>query len=146
MSKGILLSPNHGLNPTLDMCFWCGQPKGIALCGRLPGDKEAPMNLVTSLEPCDKCAERFKEGVLLIEVSDDSERFHGNEAFAFKDSEGKMHWPTGRYAVMAPGSIKGREAGSKALCDKATMDAIMERTKPQEEKVEEKEDKDEVHG
>ena len=35
MSKGIKLSPKHGVNPSMDLCFWCGQPKGLILCGRM---------------------------------------------------------------------------------------------------------------
>lgn len=126
MSKGITLSKKHGINPSLDICFWCGEPKGLALCGRMKGDAEAPKNMVTSLEPCDKCKEKFKLGVHLIEVVDDGSHCGNNKAFAFKDTEGKFHWPTGRYVVMKPEAMKGGKAGTKALCDKATMDHILQ--------------------
>ena len=33
--KGIKLSPKHGLNPSMDLCFWCGEPKGVILCGHM---------------------------------------------------------------------------------------------------------------
>ena len=47
MSKGIQVSPKHGLNPTIPVCFWCGKERGeVALLGRLPGDAEAPKNVV----------------------------------------------------------------------------------------------------
>ena len=125
MSKGITLSKKHGVNPSMDICFWCGEPKGLALFGRLKGDAEAPKRMVTSLEPCDKCKEKFKLGVHLIEVTDDGSRFGDNKAFAFVDTEGKPHWPTGRYVVMKPEAMKDGKPGTKALCDKATMDRIL---------------------
>ena len=47
MGKGIKVSPKHGLNPTIPICFWCGKERGeVALLGRLPGDAEAPKNVV----------------------------------------------------------------------------------------------------
>lgn len=126
MSKGITLSKKHGINPSLDICFWCGEPKGLALCGRMKGDSEAPKRMVTSLNPCDECREKFKLGVHLIEVTDDGSRFGDNKAFAFVDTDGKPHWPTGRYVVMKPEAMKDGKAGTKALCDKATMDRLLQ--------------------
>ena len=60
----ILLSPKHGLNPTIPICFWCGEEKNeIALMGRIGDarkgeDFEAPMHAVLDYEPCDKCREK----------------------------------------------------------------------------------------
>lgn len=132
MSKGITLSKNHGVNPSLEICFWCGESKGVILCGKLKGDAEAPKQMVTSLEPCDKCKERFKKGVHLIEVTDDGSHCGNNKAFAFKDTDGKFHWPTGRYVVMKPEAMKDGKAGTKALCDKATMDRLLQGGKEKE--------------
>ena len=126
------MSKKHGLNPSLDICFWCGEPKGVALCGMLKGDEEAPKNMVTSLEPCDKCKEKFKLGVHIIEVTDDGSRFGDNKAFAFGDTEGKPHWPTGRHVVIRPEAMKNGKAGTKALCDKATMDLLLQGGKEKE--------------
>ena len=43
MKDGIRLSPKHGVNPAVPLCFLCGQAKNeIVLAGRLPGDVEAP--------------------------------------------------------------------------------------------------------
>ena len=126
---GILLSPKHGLNPSLDTCFWCGKSKGVALLGRIKksgdDDVEAPKELVMSLEPCDDCKKKFALGVHLIEVDDDGARFNNNEVFAIKDTDGRCHWPTGRYAVIKPEVMKNGKAGSKALCDKTVMDHIL---------------------
>ena len=129
MSKGIRVSQKHGVNPSMDICFWCGEVRGVALCGKLKGDAEAPKKMVTSLEPCDKCKELFKKGVHLIEVTDDGSHCGNNKAFAFKDTEGKFHWPTGRYVVMKPEAMRDGKPGTKALCDKATMDRILQGAK-----------------
>ena len=72
MSKGIKVSEKHGVNPSIDTCFYCGKETGIALFGKLPNDKEAPARTCSSLEPCDECKEKYKDYLLLIEVSDDS--------------------------------------------------------------------------
>lgn len=85
--NGIRLSPNYGLNPTIPICFFCGQEKNeVALLGRMKdtrkvrtawggestiindNDVEAPRNIILNYEPCDACREKFKEGVLMIEV------------------------------------------------------------------------------
>src|SRR5574344_1275048 len=65
----ISLSEKHGLNPMIPKCFVCGEDKNIiALMGRLPGDREAPRNAVIDREPCGKCKEYMKAGVILISV------------------------------------------------------------------------------
>ena len=126
MSNGITLSKKNGLNTSLDICFWCGEPKGIAICGKMKVDAEAPKNMVTSLEPCDKCKEKFKIGVHLIEVVDDGSLFGEKKAFSFVDTDGKPHWPTGRYMVIKPDAMNGGKPGTKALCDKETMDRLLQ--------------------
>ena len=36
MENDILLSPKYGVNPTMPVCFWCGEDRGeIALLGRI---------------------------------------------------------------------------------------------------------------
>ena len=64
----IKLSKKHGLNPTMNVCFYCGETKELLLLGRLKNDEEAPRTVCTDLEPCDNCKEKFQEGILLIEV------------------------------------------------------------------------------
>ena len=140
MSRGIKLSPKHGLNPSMDMCFWCGEPKGILLMGRIHEKKgdhtdvEAPKGMVTSLEPCDKCKENFKLGIRIIEVVDDGSRFENNVRFAIKAEDGKLMWPTGRFVVMNADAIKGGEAGQVRLCTTDVMDKILERHDSQKAK------------
>lgn len=66
----IKLSPKHGLNTSLEQCYYCCEPKGVILAGRLPGDAEAPKMVCISREPCQKCAGLMKLGVILISVRD----------------------------------------------------------------------------
>lgn len=123
--KGIRFSPKHGVNPTILKCFWCEGDIGVALLGRLKGDAEAPRETVLNLEPCDKCKAMFAKGVQAIEVSDDGSRFHGNEVFGIKGEDGKVHWPTGRYAVLKAEAVKGGKPGGKILVDRTVMDRIL---------------------
>lgn len=134
MSRGIRVSDKHGVNPSLEICFWCGESKGVILCGRLKGDAEAPHEMVINLEPCDACKKKFAQGVQLIEVTDDGSRFNDNEAFAIKAEGGKTVWPTGRYVVMRPEALKNGKPGGKALCDKETMDVIVSNSESGSEK------------
>lgn len=130
MSKGITISPKYGANPSMDLCFWCGQPKGIILCGRMhekKGDRtdvEAPKGMVMNLEPCDKCKDNFNLGVQIVEVVDDGSKFHNDLTFAIQAEDKKVKWPTGRFVVMKAESIKGGKPGMRMLCDTATMDKI----------------------
>lgn len=66
----IKVSPKHGVNPSIPICFFCGKEKNeIALLGRLKGDAEAPRNVIIDYEPCDACKEVFKQGILIVGVS-----------------------------------------------------------------------------
>ena len=112
MSKSIKLSPKHGVNPCMPVCFFCGDTKNeIALLGRIGGkeDLEAPMRAVLDYEPCEECRKKFAEGVLLIEVTN-YPNMEGQPMIA------KNAYPTGRYSVVRPEALRGDfKAGSKAL-------------------------------
>lgn len=70
MSKGITLSKNHGVNPCIPVCFWCGEDKNeIALLGKLPDDAEAPHRAIMDFEPCEKCKSFMDQGITLIGVT-----------------------------------------------------------------------------
>ncbi len=74
MAKGdILLSKKFGVNPSMTVCFYCGEATGIALMGKLKGDVEAPKQICNSIEPCDKCKEKFKGYTLLVEKPSEDE-------------------------------------------------------------------------
>ena len=76
--RGIYLSPKHGLNPSLGVCFYCLEDDGtVVLPGRLKGDVEAPRKAVWSMEPCPKCKDLMTQGVLLISTRDGEEGEQG---------------------------------------------------------------------
>lgn len=123
MSNGIKLSPKHGLNPCIPVCFFCGETKNeIALLGQI-GDRrkgedfEAPMRAVLDYEPCDECKAKFAQGVLLIEVTTSP------ECIGMPIAENA--YPTGRYVVVKPEALNGDfKAGSKALCHREDFIAM----------------------
>jgi hypothetical protein len=72
MSKdSIRLSPKHGANPMLCLCFFCHEETGeIALLGLLADDAKAPHRGVLDHTPCTKCKEYMEQGVILVAVRD----------------------------------------------------------------------------
>jgi len=77
--SSILLSQKHGLNPTIPRCFYCGEDKNEILLPGAKGDRlakelgysdgEMPMRgLVFDKEPCNKCKEWMRQGIILISV------------------------------------------------------------------------------
>ena len=73
MSKGsILLSPKHGVNPSIAHCECCGKDYGLVLMGKLKGDKEAPKEVMYGF--CEDCQKVIDQGgVLIVEVKDGEE-------------------------------------------------------------------------
>lgn len=97
MSGSIPISQKHGVNPSVQKCFWCGKDFGVVLFGRLPRHRaekmfgkefmkkntlsditnatevEAPRSVVLGLEPCDGCTvwAHSKEGVFFVEAEMD---------------------------------------------------------------------------
>ena len=76
----VLLSKEHGLNPSITQCFFCGEDAGIVLTG-LRGEKIArkmghadgqmPMHCgVVSDVPCNKCEDYMKQGIIIIGTKD----------------------------------------------------------------------------
>lgn len=112
MGNAIKLSQKYGVNPALTKCFWCGEDMGIALLGKLNGDVEAPKYVFGGYEPCDKCKQKFGEGVLLMEA--------GNcPTFENQPAMQKDVYPTGRHLIMK------REAAKRIFncdSDKAFID------------------------
>lgn len=124
MSNSIKVSPKHGLNPTIPVCFFCGKEKNeIALLGQI-GDRrkgedfEAPMKMILDFVPCEDCQKKFAEGVLLIEVTSTPEYIGMPIA--------ENAYPTGRYVVVKPEALNGDfKAGSKALVLKRDFIAMI---------------------
>jgi hypothetical protein len=115
----LILSKEHGLNPGMQVCFFCGDAKGVLLFGANKG-KEAPRETITDYEPCDCCKGKFAEGFLLIEASKKPK--HENQ-MSIKASMGENAYPTGSYWLLkedAAQRIFGEMAklGGKAFVDK----------------------------
>lgn len=98
--KGIKISKKHGLNPTIPVCFWCGEEKHeIALLGEVKtddgGEFKAPMHMVLNYEPCEECQRKMNMGVTLVEVTSQptSENHLPIQENAF---------PTGKWVVIKP--------------------------------------------
>lgn len=67
MTRGVRLHPKHGVNPTMPVCAWCGEPTGeIALLGAAYKGK-APMHMRLNDDPCAKCLESMAQGITFIE-------------------------------------------------------------------------------
>lgn len=88
----IQLSDQYGLNPSISVCFFCGQNKGIVALGKLKDDAKAPMHAVYDYEPCSECANKMKRGVAVIEVTTTNNQTAPIQSGA---------WPTGRWCVIS---------------------------------------------
>lgn len=73
MKDGIVLHPEHGLNPSIELCIVCGEEMGIALLGNnIKG--QAPHHICTG-EICDNCKKIIDDGgCFIIEVEDGSDQ------------------------------------------------------------------------
>lgn len=90
--NAIKISKQHGLNPSIAACFFCGKDKGIVALGKLKGDAKAPTRAVFDYIPCEECAEKMKQGVTVIEVVRTD-----NGARPIQDGA----WPTGRWCIIS---------------------------------------------
>lgn len=73
-SGSIKLSPKHGVNPSMLHCFICGKETGIALLGKLKGDKEAPRDISNPSEICEDCQKQIDAGnKFILEVKNEEE-------------------------------------------------------------------------
>ena len=70
--SSIRVSEKYGVNPSMDTCFYCGEVTGVALMGKISTkdnhDVEAPRYVCSSVTPCDKCKEKYKDYVLMVEA------------------------------------------------------------------------------
>lgn len=100
MRRGsISLHPEHGVNPSLGVCFWCGGDDGtILLLGRNKG-KEAPHRICPGYDPCDECKKNWDRGILLIEATNDPQDDDRREIQSGV-------YPTGSWAVMTEDAVR----------------------------------------
>lgn len=98
MKKDIKLSPKHGVNPTIPMCFWCGGDKEeVALMGKMDKqDSEAPRRMIINYEPCAKCKEIFDKGIHVMGVVD---KPMAPGQFPIIEDENVVLYPTGSMIV-----------------------------------------------
>ena len=69
MSKNIILSEKHGVNPSITVCPICGKEIGIALLGKLKGDEEAPRKSIGDL--CDDCVSKLgNDKIYILAIND----------------------------------------------------------------------------
>lgn len=86
------LHAKHGLNPTMAICFWCGETREILLLGA-SYEGEAPREMLTDYEPCDNCKSLMDGGVTLLEVSE-APKMEGLKPIQDR------YYPTGRWMVI----------------------------------------------
>ena len=67
--RNIKMSPNHGVNPSMAKCFFCGESKGLVLLGKLPNDAKAPRECIVDYQPCEECTEHWKKGTPIIKCT-----------------------------------------------------------------------------
>lgn len=89
------LSDKHGLNPCINVCFFCGKDKEVLVLGKLKGDAKAPKRVVFNYVPCKDCAAKMKTGRVVIEVST---KDNGMPPIM------QGAWPTGRWCVISEDS------------------------------------------
>jgi hypothetical protein len=133
MAKGdIKLHHEHGLNPTLCMCFWCGQDRGdIALLGAsIKG--QAPTRAVIDYQPCDRCEQVHAKGVVFVELVDDPP----TPRPPIGTRSGGPMYPTGRWVLAARDSnlVTSLSEGARedaletgfVMCNTEYMDKMLE--------------------
>ena len=124
MKGDIRLSPKHGLNPSLGVCFWCGEDDGtILLLGMRGGyDLPAPPRCIAGYAPCPKCIENRKLGITLIEVDQGPTSKSGKLPPLNGPNAGiNAVYPTGRWCVLKETAI------AKAFQPAATVEDILRR-------------------
>jgi hypothetical protein len=94
VNGSIKLSEKYGVNPSVNVCFYCNEDKNeIVLPGRLKGDAEAPHRGVWNMEPCDKCKTHMEQGIILISVDE------------LRSMDRENPWRTGGWCVVREDAI-----------------------------------------
>lgn len=101
MSKSILLSERHGVNPTIPICFWCRKEKNeIAMLGLLKDDAAAPRHALLDYDPCPECEEKMASGITVLAITD---RPNTPNQFPIQKNG---PYPTGDWVVINPEALK----------------------------------------
>ena len=90
--SSVKLSKKHEVNPSIAVCFWCGNETGeVILAGRLPKGVETPRNMIINYKFCEKC-DQLREGqATIIEVTTTPLK---------RPTIQPNIWPTGRFWVV----------------------------------------------
>ena len=131
MPNSIRLHPKYGVNPTIPVCFWCGQEfNEVAMLGNAY-KAEAPIRMVLNYNPCAKCAAGMATGITCIEV-DDAKTL--NRPGFTEDGAFAQIAPTGAYMVVKEESldkmpfnkehIDAMRAGRKAFIERAVFQSL----------------------
>lgn len=79
VANGKIPIGEHGVNPSMFRCFYCGESVGVVLFGAALKE-QAPSDVgVIDMEPCPKCAAAMEHGIILIVVRD-GEMLHDEAA------------------------------------------------------------------
>lgn len=122
MGNSITLSPKYGVNPTIPVCFWCGEEKNeVALMGHIGNgrkheDFEAPMHMVLDFEPCEECKKRMAMGFTVMEATTSP-----NSVSRMEMQKGV--YPTGRFVVIKTEAAKRIFTGIADGVDKGFIDS-----------------------
>lgn len=120
----ITLSPKYGVNPTIPVCFWCGEEKNeVALLGHIGDgrkheDFEAPMHMVLDYEPCDKCRANMSMGFTIMEATT-----RPNSTTNVPMQNGV--YPTGRFAVIRTATARKMFHPDAMTMGKAFVDCAL---------------------
>lgn len=107
----LALSPKHGVNPSIGLCFFCQKAKEVLLFGRMKEDAQAPHAVVTNMEPCSECADLMKQGIILISAN------------PFMTDDKANPWRSGSWCVVR---VEAVERWKEAGMDEAVVDSILE--------------------
>ena len=114
MKDSIRLSKEHGVNPSMSICFYCGETKELLLLGKLKNDEEAPRKMMIDYEPCEDCKEKFSRGILIIEAIEEP-KYEGQPEIT------KNVYPSGPHWVVKKQVIQ------KLIADKDLVEDIIEK-------------------
>lgn len=139
MANSITLSKKYGVNPTIPVCFFCGEPRNeVALLGKLKGDKEASMYAIIDYEPCEDCKEIMSHGITLIGVVD--KQPEDNRPPVKASNSRDNFYPTGSWCVITVDAfcrifeVEDKESiPSTVYIDQKLLNKFLEETEQEDE-------------
>lgn len=103
MPRDLKLHPEHGLNPTVPVCFWCGQDKEEVVLLGAAYKGEAPSRMLVNYEPCPTCKANMERGIVAVELVD-----KGKTPYPPMAVDGALAYvaPTGRWVVLTEDAVR----------------------------------------